>query len=80
MSVRFFLVYDLETGKALRAGSVTPCPEIDLIAAQAMPGEAVIETEAMCDPHKVAVDPSSRSLIPIRDTRPEPGGAPMMGA
>jgi hypothetical protein len=80
MSVRFFLVYDLKTCKALRAGSVTPCPEIDLIAAQAMPGEGVIETQAMCDPHKVAVDPLSRSLIPIRDTRPELGGTPMIGA
>ena len=69
MSARFFAVYDLQTGRIIRTGSVTPHPEIDLIAAQAMPGEGAIETEAMLDAHRIAFDLSSGSLIPIRDTR-----------
>jgi hypothetical protein len=69
VSARFFAVYDLQTGRVIRTGSVTPHPDIDLVAAQAMPGEGVVETEAMRDAHKIAFDLSSGSLIPIRDTR-----------
>jgi hypothetical protein len=69
VSARFFAVYDLQTGKVIRTGSVTPHPEIDLVAAQAMPGEGVIGTAAMLDAHKIVFDLSSGSLIPIRDTR-----------
>jgi hypothetical protein len=69
VSTRFFAVYDLQTGRVIRTGSVTPHPDIDLTAAQAMPGEGVIETAAMLDAHKIAFEISSGSLIPIRDTR-----------
>jgi hypothetical protein len=69
MSARFFAVYDLPTGEVIRTGSVTPHPAIDLVAAQAMPGEGVVETEAMLDAHKIVFDLSSGSLIPIRDKR-----------
>ena len=69
MSTRFFAVYDRQTGKVIRTGSVTSHPEIDLVAAQAMLGEGAIETEAMLDPHKIAFDMSSGTLVPVRDTR-----------
>ena len=69
MSTKFFAVYDLQTGKVIRTGSVTPHPEIDLVAAQALPGEGAIATETMLDAHKIAFDLSSGSLITIRDTR-----------
>jgi hypothetical protein len=69
VSVRFFAVYDPQTGKVIRTGSITPHPEIDLVAAQAMPGEGVIETAAMLDAHTIAFDISSGRLVPIRDTR-----------
>jgi hypothetical protein len=69
MSARFFAVYDLQSGKVIRTGSVTPHPQIDLVAAQAMPGEGAIETEVMLDPHKIAFDFLSGTLVPIRDTR-----------
>jgi hypothetical protein len=69
VSTRFFAVYDLQTGKVIRTGSVTPHPELDLVAAQAMPGEGVVETAAMLDAHKIAFDLVSGTLVPIRDTR-----------
>jgi hypothetical protein len=69
VSVRFFAVYDPQTGKVIRTGSITPHPEIDLVAAQAMPGEGVVETAAMLDPHKIALDLASGILVPIRDWR-----------
>ena len=51
MSARFFAVYDLQTGKVIRTGSITPHPEIDLVAAQAMPGEDPMTLET---PEQVA--------------------------
>jgi len=68
-----FIVYDPTTGKIVRTGDCPP----EMVAVQALPGEAVMEGTASDRLHKVVdgkvvdKDPSEISPLPAPDPREE---------